>query len=382
MYSADCITCLLWRLCAVPLSEWVLPAFLIPGLVAPSFRLITDALMSSTVAWGCSAVSLILRFLMRDSGSRPKLKHQLSLTQTQTQTQTHTHTHTRMHTHTPSLSKSLSLSDSCLEKEGSSGNWLMEAALSGRILYPSSSTSGAFYKKKKENWHSHSQCTSHSCTRMWPITLHVRYAHVHCTCTCTLYMYMYCMWPIAYKICTCTCIHMYLRLLLLLVFHWTIGNCLLLSFLESTFDALFSPGYGIICAHVCVCAYILYDTVAVDVHWSELHVYKVSYNYQFRVHVLFVRYVTLLTGVLARVGSWRLRSEILRWSTQGDGRNIKFNWSKLVWSWGKEQAYRVIIETVHMTYTQYSSITHKIGSTQYYNTHEPLALRCQLEPSL
>ena len=220
-------------------------------------------------------------------------------------------------------------------------------------------------------------------------TMHKSFMYTYVTnyvtckiCTCTLYMYMYCMWPIAYKICTCTCIHMYLRLLLLLVFHWTIGNCLLLSFLESTFDALFSPGYGIICAHVCVCAYILYDTVAVDVHWSELHVYKVSYNYQFRVHVLFVRYVTLLTGVLARVGSWRLRSEILRWSTQGDGRNIKFNWSKLVWSWGKEQAYRVIIETVHMTYMQYSSITHKIGSTQYYNTHEPLALHCQLEPSL
>ena len=34
----------------VPLSECVLVAFLMPGLVAPSLRLITDALMSSTVA--------------------------------------------------------------------------------------------------------------------------------------------------------------------------------------------------------------------------------------------------------------------------------------------------------------------------------------------
>ena len=58
----------------VPLSECVLVAFLMPGLVAPSLRLITDALMSSTVAWGWPAVSLILIVLIRDSGSRHRSK--------------------------------------------------------------------------------------------------------------------------------------------------------------------------------------------------------------------------------------------------------------------------------------------------------------------
>ena len=39
-----------FRVHKLPLSECVLVAFLMPGLVAPSLRLITEALMSSTVA--------------------------------------------------------------------------------------------------------------------------------------------------------------------------------------------------------------------------------------------------------------------------------------------------------------------------------------------
>ena len=105
-----------------------LVAFLILGLVLPNFRLMTDALISSTVAVGRSDATLI--WILRSLRSRSaRRKVQLQLTVNTINVSIHLPS---SESESESLCSPLSL--------GSSGNWLMVAASSGRMLYPSSST--------------------------------------------------------------------------------------------------------------------------------------------------------------------------------------------------------------------------------------------------